>query len=66
MINQARLALSIKAAFVAAGADAVLTTPLANAIATAIIFELQQAVVLPAAMLAPAGGGPVTGTGVIT
>lgn len=66
MINEARLSLAIKSAFVAVGADAALTTPLANALAAAIAYELQQAIVVPVAMVAPPGGGPVTGTGVIT
>lgn len=61
----------IKAAFLLAGAANIPQTDtfcesLANAIASKVIAEITaNAIVLPTLLVAPTGGGPVTGTGEI-
>jgi len=70
-LNATTLANAIKAALLAnpatgaqnnAALDATCT-----AIATAVVSHItSSAVVLPALLVAPPGGGPVTGTGVVT
>lgn len=74
MLNAARMAGvtpytgGIKAALIAAGAANIpATDALALAIATAVVTELTTNGVVPAlGLVAPAGGGPVTGAAVIT
>lgn len=63
-----RLALPIKSALIIAGAaNSPATAALALAIATAVVTEITgNAVVVPLGLIAPAGGGPVTGAGTIT
>ena len=61
----------IEAAFVAAGAtpagSATIAASIATAVAAAVIAEItSNASVLPTALVAPVGGGPVTGTGTVT
>ena len=61
------LSATILAAFTGSGLDATsgLRT-LAHAIAVAVVDEIQgHAEVMPTALVAPSGGGPVTGTGTI-
>lgn len=66
-LSSVRLAGTIKSAFVAAGAaDNAATTAMANALALAIVNEVKEAVVTPTLLVAPPGGGPVTGTGTLT
>jgi hypothetical protein len=49
------------------GIDGTALTKLCDAIASAVVTHITgAAVVLPALLVAPPGGGPVTGTGVIT
>jgi hypothetical protein len=65
-LNAARLGNAIGNAFVAAGGDPTKSAAIGLAIATAIVTEITgNAVVLPTpiGLIAPAGGGPVTGTG---
>lgn len=60
------LALDLTAALVAGSP---ITTPaqLAQILADAVVSHIKDnAVVMPTALVAPAGGGPVTGTGTVT
>lgn len=76
MLNAAALAASLsptlKTAHLTVGAvdNPALTLfcqNLAVAIATAVVAHIQSsAVVVPTALAAPSGGGPVTGTGTVT
>ncbi len=68
-LSAARLAVTIEAAFVAAGALPPLAAPLALGIANAIVNEIvANAVVLPTLLVWPGGAtpAPVTGTGTLT
>lgn len=68
-LNLASLTAGVKTALEAGGADPVnpFTLALAQGIAQAVIDELKNnATVTPTALVAPSGGGPVTGTGKIT
>jgi len=70
-LNPTRLATAIKAALLAdpdtqaQNNDAL--QAMCTAIAAAVITEITgNATVLPALLVAPPGGGPVTGTGVVS
>lgn len=69
-LSQATLATKIQAEIVAqfgAPADASTLQKFANAIAKAVVDEIQaNAVVNPTALVAPGGGGAVTGTGTVS
>lgn len=70
-LNAPRLATAIETALLAdpstgAQNNAALTA-VCTAIAQAVVVEVTtNALVLPALLVAPPGGGPVTGTGVVT
>jgi hypothetical protein len=62
----AAIATALQAAPVNAHAGAALTQ-FCDAIATAVVNEITgHAVVAPTLLVAPPGGGPVTGTGTVT
>ena len=69
-LSQATLAAKIVAEITAlygAPQNATILQNFANALAKAIVDEIQaNAVVLPTALVAPNGGGAVTGTGTVT
>jgi len=70
-LNATTLGDAIKAALLAdaeTGAiDNAALTKTCTAIASAVVSHITtSAVVLPALLVAPPGGGPVTGTGVVT
>lgn len=67
-LNAVTLGDSFKAAFVANGAaDNAATTALCTALALAVVSHITtNGVVVPTLLVAPPGGGPVTGTGTIT
>jgi hypothetical protein len=70
-LNATRLATAIKSALLANGAtqaqDNAALQAMCTAIAGAVISEITtNATVVPALLVAPSGGGPVTGTGVVT
>lgn len=67
-LSAATLGTAIRSALTSNGAaDNAATTALANAIATAVVDHIKNnAVVVPTLLVAPGGGGPVTGTGTIT
>jgi hypothetical protein len=64
-LNVITLQVSIRSAFISAGADPALSTPLANALAAAIDAHIKSATVQPTLLVAPPTGGPVTGTGTL-
>ena len=66
--NAIRLGTALTGVLVAMGADPTLAAPIGLQLATAILDELTgHAEVLPTpiGLIAPAGGGPVTGSGTI-
>jgi hypothetical protein len=68
-LSASTLKTALKAALIStAGAqDNATTEALAEAIATAVVDHITaNASVLPTALIAPAGGGPVTGTGTVS
>lgn len=67
-LNAVRLGTAIKSAMIANGAvDNPATAAWSLAIATAIVTEITgNASVVPTLLVAPTGGGPVTGTGTVT
>jgi hypothetical protein len=67
-LNASTLGALFKTAFTNNGAaDNAVTTALANALASAVVSHItSSAVVVPTLLVAPGGGGPVTGTGTIT
>jgi hypothetical protein len=64
------LSAALRAALISKGegiTDNAATTALCDAIAEAVVAHITaNAVVLPVLLVAPPGGGPVTGTGVVT
>lgn len=71
MLDATRLGAAIRTALLAdadtKAQDNDALTAVCNAIATAVLTEITtNAVVLPLLLVAPPGGGPVTGTGVVT
>jgi hypothetical protein len=70
-LDHSRLAAAIRANMLAdesiGAVDAEPLTAMCNAIASAVITEITgNAVVVPTLLVAPSGGGPVTGTGAVT
>jgi cation transporter-like permease len=70
-LDASRLAVAIRAALLAdatsKAVDNAALTALCQAIAGAVIAEITaNATIVPALLVAPPGGGPVTGTGGIT
>lgn len=67
-LNAPRLSAAIRVGLLGNGAseatDNAALTAMCDAIATAVIAEITtNAVVVPTVLVAPPGGGPVTGTG---
>lgn len=69
MLNAATLSTSLRAkvALRSWAVDDVALTELCDDIAAAVVEHItSSAVVLPGLLVAPSGGGPVTGTGTVT
>lgn len=67
-IDLAKITLDVETGLIQAGASPAspLTAVMAQGIAQAIVNALKAATVTPTLLVAPTGGGPVTGTGTLT